>query len=586
MTNGPKPSQLLASVNLPPQDLTRLSFCGSSKASLVQEWVNNLQATKVMKTSGALYRAVPEVARLKTDFTNRIEILEHLRPTIQYAILGLQKKFLNQPLVMPEEAQKAVVVAQSLQKNMIDGYVAAIIQIAEKGKANKATFDILSKAIHRAITGIGLLFFRNYQIYAQTPASLWGTLNTLYQVAMYYGLTEHAVADPILRHVRSQTINSAYLRVIMLASAKTNQISQPDIDTCFHIFELWCQSVNIKADLSEDAENFFAVNLMSKQGPVYKSKVQDRSQGRYIELEFRSLLSLLSKQSTNTTDMVATENAVKVPKDFPDALLRHLIDTWSNVAQRKFDRRQTEITAEVCVGLSDCHYFICNGQDFDYFLQSTGSEQNQHISRFSQGITPASHLDDYQNSPVPVHQVLIQNVSAGGYCLLWHEDISAKVSAGEVIGVKEMGKRTWSVGVIRWVRQLKNASQLGIQLLANNAKPYAIAQTYDMGGYSEFMRALFMPPSKFGQGNPTVLTASAPFQEFDKVKIVDGDRESTAKLDRMVFSTKSCRQFRFRRLETNDTDTSGAVANTGANEASEQPMNRPEEPDSFDSSWE
>ncbi len=575
MKTSPKPSQLLAAINLPPQDLARLSFCGSAKVAAVEEWVNNLQATKVMKTSAILYRAVPEVTRLKTDFTTRIDILEHLRPTIQYAILGLQKSFLNQALVMPEEAQKAVVVAQSLQKNMIDGYVAAIIQIAEKGKANKTTFDVLSKAIHRAITGIGLLFFRNYQIYAQTPASLWGTLNTLYQVAMYYDIADRAVADPILRHVRSQTISSAYTRVLMLASAKTNQISQSDIDTCFHIFELWCQNVTIKPELSNDAENFFAVNLAGNQGPIYKSKVQDRSSAHYIELEFRALLSLLSKQSTNTADMVATDNTVKVPKDFPDALLRHLIDTWSNVAQRKFDRRQTDLSAEVCVGLSDCHYFVCNGQDFDYFLKSTGSEQTQHISRFSQGITPAAHLDDYQNSLVPVHQVLIQNVSAGGYCVLWHEDISSKVSAGEVIGIKEAGKRTWSVGVIRWVRQLKKASQLGIQLLANNAKPYAIAQTYDMGGYSEYMRALFLPPSKFGQGNPSLLTASAPFQEFDKVKIVDGERESTAKLDRMVFSTKSCRQFRFRRLEAGATES----------ETASQPVT-PEAPDKFDSSWE
>lgn len=578
MSKSLKPSQLLASINLPPQESSRLSFCGSGKASVVREWVDNLQATKVMKTSGILYNAVPEIARLKTDYHNRFEILECLRPSIQYSILGLQKNFLNQPLIMPADAQKAVIVAQSLQKNMIDGYLACVMQIAEKGKANKPTFDLLSKALHRAISGIGLLFFRNYQIYAQTPASLWSTLNILYQVADYYGLCDIQIVDPTLRHARSLSITNAYTRILMLASAKTNQVSQSDIESAFSVFENWCPTVTIKSELSDDPENFFAVNLLSSQGPIYKSKIDDHDNGRFIELEFKPLLSVLSKQSVNAEDIVSTGNSIKVPKDFPESLLRHLLETWSNVAQRKFDRRSTESIAEVCVGLSDCHYFVCNGQDFDYFLRSSGSQEQQKISRFSQGITPASHLNDYQNSCIPVHRVKIQNVSAGGYCLLWHEDISSKVSAGEIIGIKEMGKRTWGVGVIRWVRQLKKASQLGIQLLANNAKPYGIAQTYDMGGYSEYMRALFLPPTKFGQGNPTLLTASAPLQEYDKVKIVDGEKESTAKLDRVVFFTKSAQQFRFRRLDSGSAQTTSPVDDS-------KEVNKTQEPDNFDSSW-
>lgn len=574
-----KPSQLLGQINLPPKDLSRLSFCGSAKASVVQAWVNNLQATQVMKTSGILYNAIPEIPRLKTDYNNRLEILEILRPSIQYSILGLQKKFLNQPLIMPEDAQKAVVVAQSLQKNMIDGYLTAIVEIAEKGKASKNTFDLLSTAIHRAISGIGLLFFRNYQIYAQTPAGLWASLNILYQVANFYNLEDKQVTDPTLNTVRSLSIKDAYTRILMLASAKTNQISQPDIDAAYTVFENWCPAVSLAQELSEDPENFYAVNLFSSQGPIYKSKIKDRESSNFIELEFKPLLSLLSKQSTNAEDVVSGGNAISVPKDFPESLLRHLLETWSNVAQRKFDRRLTESTAEVCVGLSDCHYFVCNGQDFDYFLKSSGTAEPQKISRFSQGLTPASHLNDYQNSCIPIHRVLIQNISAGGYCVLWHEDISSKVSAGEVIGIKEMGKRTWSVGVIRWVRQLKNASQLGIQLLSNNPKPYAIAQTYDMGGYSEFMRALFLPPAKFGQNNPTLLTASAPFNEYDKVKIVDGEKESTAKLDRVVFSTKNTQQFKFRRLDSG----MGQSDQSSASETGSQPATN--DPEDFDSSW-
>jgi len=570
MNDSVKPSQLLASINLPAQENSRLSFCNSNKANAVLGWVDNLLATKVMQTSGQLYKAVPEIPRLKTDFQNRFEMLEHLRTSVQYCILGLQKTFLNQPLILPEAAQKSVLVAQSMQKNMVDGYIATVVQITEKGKANRPTLELLGKAIHRAITGIGLLFFRNYQIYAQTPANLWSNLNILYLVADYYDLKSVPISDPTFKSKRPLTIEAIYIRTLMMASARTNQLSQTDIDVAFSSFESWCTAVKLTKGLSDDPENFLAINLMSSQGPLYKSKIADRQRGHFFELDFKTLLSQISKQSASADTIVGNAATVTVPKDFPANLLSHLLDTWGNVAQRKHERRNVDNNAEICVGLSDCHYFACNGQEFDYFLQSAGSHEPNKISRFSQGLTPASHLDEPQNSDRPVHRITLQNVSVGGYCILWQGDISAKVSAGEVIGIKEVGKRTWGVGVIRWVRQLRKASQLGVQLLSNNVKPYGAAQTYDMGGTSEYMRALFLPPSKFGQGNPTVLVAAVPFQEFDKVKMIDGEKEWSAKLEQLVFSTKSMQQFRFRTSEASHAEETQKKTRT----------------DSFDSSWE
>ncbi len=570
MKNKIKPSQLLSTVNVPVQELSKLSFCSNSKVSGVKEWVDSLQATKVLHTSGQLYSALPEIARLKTDFQNRFEILETLRPSVQYSILGLQKSFLNQPLIMPAEAQKSVVVAQSLQKYMIDAYIVTIMQIAQKGRANKSTFDLLAKAIHRAISGIGLLFFRNYQIYSHPPANLWATLNVLYLVADYYDLASKSVIDPNLKNTRAMTIEAAYTRVLMMDIAKTNQMSQSEIELAYTTFENWCQTVNLHQGLSEDPENFYVVNLLSSQGPLYKSKIADKSTGQFVEIGLKSLLSQLSKQSSSAGDeAVSNRSTGEVPKEFPPSLLNHLIDTWSSVAQRKHDRRSSDTTAEVCVGLTECHYFVCNGQEFDYFLSSTDSHEPQKISRFSQGLTPASHLDEsHESRDVPVHKVLAQNSSAGGYCLMWQGKISAKVSAGEILGIKETGKRTWSIGVIRWVRQLKNASQIGIQLLANNPKPYGLAQNYDTGGYSEYMRAFFLPPTKFAQSNPTLLCSSAPFQEFDKVRVLDGERKWSAKLDRCIFSTKSVQQFSFRNTDSGE------------------PANAPSDADSnFDSKW-
>jgi len=81
---------------------------------------------------------------------------------------------------------------------MIDGYLAVIMQIKDQSRANSQTMDMLAKALHRAISGIGLLFFRNYQMYTKTPPSLWAVLHSLYIVANYYELRNKVFQDSTL----------------------------------------------------------------------------------------------------------------------------------------------------------------------------------------------------------------------------------------------------------------------------------------------------------------------------------------------------------------------------------------------------
>ena len=125
---------------------------------------------------------------------------------------------------------------------------------------------------------------------------------------------------------------------------------------------------------------------------------------------------------------------------------------------------------------------------------------------------------------------------------------------------------------------------MGVQIIANNPKPYGLAQCYDMGGNSDYMRCLFIPPSKHGQGTPTLLTASVPFQEFDKVRIIDGEREWSAKLDRAMFSTKTVQQFKFRNLDTG-VETESTKQNFAPHEAPSSAPPPIPNAGNFDSDW-
>ncbi len=548
-----QPDELIQILALPEPSLKKLSFCSGSKVSRVTEWAGMLRPTQLSQTSAMLYRALPEVKQLKTSAQSRFEMLEVLRPYVQHTIFGLSKHFLHQPLSLREEAERSAVLAQALQKHMIDGYGLCIADLSKQKKLKPDERKILATSLHRAITGIGLMFMRCYQIYTHAPKGHWRQLHTLFRLADRHEMLDERVADDTQTHAKVSTLQSAYLTTVMLASARPHQMSQNEIRATHAIFGEWAELVKFSIDLSADPENFFYVNLEQDTGPQYKSRLsEDERDNLLIELNLKPLLGQLAKQTGQEAEVSASLN---VPADITTSIIEHLLASWSHVAQRKQERRPIQATAEVCIGLSECHYQLCNGQDFETFVRSAAEPQDVEDASFG-GFTPKDAFgDDSAGAEHSAHRIEVQNVSQGGYCLLWNSSSPLKVEAGELVGIKEFGKRVWQVGVVRWIRQKKAASQLGVQILSDRAQPYALAQTYDMGGYSDFMRGLFLPQSQFSSDPASLLTPSAPFQENDRVKVLDGERSQLAKLDEKLFSTSAMQQFSFHIIDSGNGPT-------------------------------
>ena len=562
-------------LHLPLQEVKELSFCSSAKAVKVGAWVNNLQATKITHTSIVLYNAIPELNKLKTDFDNRINSLEQVRPTVQNCIQGLTREFLHQPLILPENAQKVAIVSQALQKNMLDGYLLCIREISNLSRFKPETITSLSKAIHRAITGIGLFFFRTYQLYTQIPAGMWHILHGLYQTAEYYELLDRSISDSTLTNNTSSTIRNAYVRVLMLASCRANQLNQNDVAHAYAAFAQWASLVKINSGISPDKDNFYIANLSQDSSPSYKSRFEGTEADTIIELDFKTLLGMLSKQGGQGEEVLGNAHSVTIPKDFPEALLSHLLSTWGNVSQRKMGRRDVNISADICVGLVDSHYFLAGKRKFEEYISGNNNSDDWHSG--GGGFTPRD-MNQRDNSPAdesgrPTWKITIQNVSVGGYCLLWQGDIPPRVEAGEIICLREAGRQSWNLGVVRWIKQLKQASQLGIQLLSNHPSVCGAAQIFDMGGQSDFMRSLILPPAKHSGAPATLITSNAPFGEMQKAKIFTSDKTLTVRLDRCIFATGSIQQFVYRALES-----------SGDEQSSRSPS-RTSGRDEFDSSW-
>ncbi|SMF59034.1 hypothetical protein SAMN02745866_03815 [Alteromonadaceae bacterium Bs31] len=555
--------QFVEALKQEPATLSKLSFCPSKKTVKVREWAEEMRATQTSATSAALYKALPEFARLKIDTETRLEMLDQVRPLAQHTIEGLTREFLNRPINASEDAHRSAIIAQALQKAMIDGYAKCVEELCSVKRFRPTTKELLARSLHRAISGISHLFFRSYQLYIEQPEGFWHKLHALFQIADYFDLLANSVLDPMLKTTRATNLQTAYMRVLVMATAKLNQLKHNDISYIYDGLETWAQYTRLHPSNYQDSDLFYLVNISSDLPPIYRSRFEGKSSDRVLQLNFKVLVSLLSKLSPNESSLSTdSHGSLTLPKGFPLALLDHLTSCWSSISQRQQERRSVQGKAEICIGLVNVHSCICD-QSFDDFVEedlSAGYSQDV-MDVFS----PAEDEDKaVHKSSAPRHEVSVQNVSSGGYCLLWKKDMPQKLQAGELIAMKEKGRHSWTVGVIRWLRQFKESSQLGIQILGNHPKAFGAGQMYDMGGYADYMRAIYVPAAKNGKMPASILTSSAPFKEGDKVKVYDGEKSFKARLTRKLFSTTSVQQFAYQPIEVAQGDGSSNKPNKKA----------------------
>ena len=545
----------------PLQNLPTLSFCDSRPAA-VKAWAESLPATQVGRTSVMLYKVLPEFSHLQVEPEKRMAMLEVLRPHVQQCIEGLSKDFLNQPLLLTDAAIKAATVAQALQKHMSNAYTVCVFDSYQDKKHHN---KVLLQALHRALTGLGLMLMRSYQLYTPVRSQIWHEIYTLYSIAEDNLLLGEAFADSLQRGLKPMTLEQLCMRSLLLSCVRPNQLRQQEVAAVYYALESWTARSHLVPCGELNAEKLHVVCLDIDQPPMYRSRYKGPLDGSVRELDNSALLYLLKDLADNGADL---------PLQVTPTLLNNLICAWDLPSLRNFDRISVHTELQVCVGLthacshvsglsaaenskvmkSESSYFGSRAthQQEDIWDEAYDSGEHTMEEHRAFSLTP-----EPQNvaPPPPValqsFKVNTLDISPGGYCLNWRDEMPPQARVGEVVGLKERQHSLWNVGVIRWVQQSSRGTQMGAQLLAPIAEAVEIAMINKVGSDSRYMRALLMPPLIVTNQPATLLCASMPFREHCKVYLKHaGDRAiSKLQLRRKLLATSSISQFEFRLLQ-------------------------------------
>ena len=564
----------------PEADLDSLSACEPTVDSLAS-WLMSLPMANTADTAAQVRQTTYELARLRVSGKMRLTLLEQIRPIVNYLCARMDRS----AGTSNTHGDAIARLAQRLQTNLCSGYKAVVVELLAKQGDDKADQDLLRQAIHRALSDLSRTLLRTLQFYVAPADKLWLELNQLYLLAERMELADFALEDPENHHSQTISPKTLYLRAMLLATCKPNQLRPRQLQEIFNCLEVWATQASIETSATDA---LFAVDLESDQGPKYSRLLTDAVEARRIRTE--TLVYELESHSRNLS------TADIVPASLSEGLVRHLADAWGMLQPRSQQRANTSLDMKLCVGIRAAHYFLSGGVPFpeqtassdtllhrelNPFLLNQEKNQKQKqeaakdvwddafdlrvripenpdiadpdrillqgYARNKLGSDVAADAADGSNA-YRVYDATATDTSPGGYRLQWNDPLPANLQTGELAALREESDNRWCVGVIRWIRQDRDGTSMGIELLSPRAIPVAVRIVQKRGGPTDYARALMLPELAPINQPATLITPLVPFQAGQKVHIHRQGIQSTAQLQESQQHTESFNQFTFRLL--------------------------------------
>jgi len=571
-------------ISVPEAELEALSFCATEPGALA-EWVIALPMANTTDTAAQVRQATWEIARLNVGPEARLALLEQIRPILHYLCARLDRN----AATSHAHGDAIARLAQRLQTNLCSGYKSVVVAgLRERAAGRTLDRDLLPQAIHRALSDLSRTLLRTLQFYVEPADRLWFELNQLYLLAERLDATRTKVEDAENHKRPATTPADAYLRSLLLACCKPNQMRYRQLAEVFNCLEDWCAFVSLEPDATAAQ---FAVDLESEHGPIYKRLMHDAVEPRGIRTDV-----LVYQIESYLRDLPCD---IRVPDGTTEGQLRHLAEAWGEMRPRSHRRTDTSGTIKVCVGMRSAHYFLSGGVEFQDLLDEPDAFVDGELNPFlldqasrdrHRPHTVKDVWDDAfdvgaripenpsiadpdrilrqgkqgpqagqskqggrqeaaaERSSHQIYDTTAIDTSPGGYQIRWNDPLPPQLQTGEILALREAQDHRWCIAVIRWIRQNESGTAMGIELLAPRAIPVAARVIQKVGGPTSYARALMLPElAPIGQP-ATLITPRLPFQPGQKIHLQKQGVRSTAQLIKCVLKTESVNQFTYRML--------------------------------------
>ncbi len=625
---------------LPEPDLEELSFCETNDEAFTN-WLASLPMANIGETSRQLFHALGEIVHLQCSPDQRFSFLEAIRASLHYIGKSLEKHFVTQAVILDEHQLSVANLVQSMQMQFAAGYQLVIHGLLEGHGVGEHGELMLTTAIHRAISELGLTALRSCQMYAGAPSNVWRKLHWLYETAEEKNLLAAECIDPENRHSARTDIETNYKRLLLLGCCKPNQLRPRELEAIFHALEFWARLTEIH--LKPVSEDLFSFHLTEDRLVGYRKLAGDEGD----DAHWRGLctsalveaLQLRANELAEGGSLSTGKDRLEIPDGITLPIINHLLHSWGAFFDRGDGRVTVNDEVKVCIGLTAVQYFVSGMIDFN--LQMSGGKTLHGVggnpfmegtlrnrptagddawgSAFDAGGGGFGSLDvrrledllgvgnrkrppqvrakkaetwEERVDKTPRHPVFnlhLVDTSPGGRCISWGAQPSDRVQDGQMVAFRETEDVPWTIGVVRWIQHRNNELRTGVEILAPAALGCGAAVILRDRPAADYMRALELPAMEAVGQKATLLVPNVPFKENCKIWINRFGKLEKAILERCLFTTGSFAHFEYRSLEVAEIDPEEKASGMKlqVHRRAEEPKKKPDKGlPGFDSIWE
>ncbi len=568
----------------------------------VSLWLQDLPVADVEEAAHSLHRLLVDLNQSPVTADIRLAILNILEPTTETLVNSLKGAFVNNHISLTDKHRKLAALVQAIQAEIAISFHAVIDALLVIGikRSNKKSFAL---AVYMAIKYHANVIFLCYQLYTSVPGRIWKELYCLYLLASAQELLHFEIKlEQSIENLN--TIDKAFIRVIMLGITNPYQLRQSEIELVWNLLPNYVDYCRLEAH-SFDKYTFY-INLNAGLPPVQPSLYKEQEDENRLKVS----LSLVIDQIKLNLTRIAEDDQYGARKTM---IYRHLMHCWSQGTQRNFARTPCRDKIKVTIGLGATHYLLKDhllkkkslddtSQDKltpdETLDQMEGSLKNATLVALNTPNKPKDVKPDrhylstsgipnqevwnklfQSNQPGTLHQPVktpeelvekrsresivrdnykvqscdLINMSPAGYCIqIPAAQLPKHAQTGEIIGfIDGEGDDThWSIGVVRWVRRRvkENTIQMGIQLLAPDVAPINLRQKNSRKDQKMSHRALLLPAlTGVGQA-ATIVTNPLAFSLRDRLIVNEISNEYEVRLTKEISSSSSSRQFSFEKI--------------------------------------
>jgi hypothetical protein len=546
----------------------RLSFNTSTPA--VQAWVDDLPLLNTNNTLALVSGALDQINTLDIPPQQRHEVLELLSTSVMCISDALQKAFLGKQLPLPAVHMRQATQAIELCNRMAIGYRIVIDDVG----SNDAQSPLLRTAIHRAIRYLSKILLTSYQIYLQYPAGLWGIIHALFALAEEHRLSPLLVTDNTLHAATSSSIETIYKQNLLLSLACPYRLRQNEIHYVYNGLLEWATASRLHQMNNTQKLGLFAVNLRSDQPPAYRSLREDlQAGGNWRILDTSEMAHRMQQAISGEAGKTGKASGLG-----DSQTMQRLMLAWGVMPKRKFSRHRQDASIRLVMGLNSIHRLSADPtvekeDEHNGITETIHNHQHLEDPTFERTTSLSTEMPSGNRSGSsvqanrspgkllrgaysatgsgtnPVELWKMENMSAGGFCLLWDSENASCAQVGELVAMmprEENEKDNRQLGVIRWMKFTPDHGlELGIQLLSPGATAVWAYVCENDPQPTNKLQGILLPEVKAINQPASLLLPSLPFRTGCISTLENQGRKEAIMLTRQLEITGTFAQYNF-----------------------------------------